>query len=335
MIAGDAGGDEPHNSTLAWLTAHLNHWFALRGAKCRIPTLHIDRGRAVWDARGVTLASLLVSLPVLGLVMGLGEAYGYTWGDLRRMLGAHVVFAAIGWVTLTICAASYRFIPAFLLPTVKLPSAARWQIGGLALSVAGLGLTSLFDVVGVAFWAAAVALSLIAYLLVLQRLIRSRRMKINWGIRHAQIGAVWLVVAIVLGTAVAWKGGWSEDGARLAGTLAAAGLLGWMINFIIGMSYQLFPGFVSRVRSALGWPAVTIAELSVPRMHPFIFVLYNCGAGLVVIAFLVVSPPLALWGSLLLAGGTSLYASATVWGLSFAYRKSLPLSANAALRVLG
>jgi hypothetical protein len=304
-------------------------------ALCQLPILWPGLGKGVAETGMFLAICYLLCAAVLGLVMGLGEAYGYTWGDLRRMLGAHVVFAAIGWVTLTICAASYRFIPAFLLPTVKLPSVARWQIGGSALSVAGLGLTSLFDVVGVAFWAAAVALSLIAYLLVLQRLIRSRRMKINWGIRHAQIGAVWLVVAIVLGTAVAWKGGWSEDGARLAGALAAAGMLGWMINFIIGMSYQLFPGFVSRVRSALGWPAVTIAELSVPRMHPFIFVLYNCGAGLVVIAFLVVSPPLALWGSLLLACGTSLYASATVWGLSFAYRRSLPLSANTALRVLG
>jgi hypothetical protein len=251
------------------------------------------------------------------------------------MLGAHVVFAAIGWVTLTMCAASYRFIPAFLLPTVKLPSAALWQIGVLAISVAGLGLTLLFGVGGAVLWAAAVALSLIAYLLVLHRLIHSRRMKIDWGLRHAQTGAAWLVVAIVLGAAVAWRSGWSEDGAHLTGALGAAGLLGWMINFIIGMSYQLFPGFVSRVRSALGWPAVTIAELSVPRMHPFVFVLYNCGTGLVVIAFLVASSDLALWGSILLAGGTSLYACTTIWGLSFAYRKSLPASANSPLRVLG
>jgi hypothetical protein len=115
----------------------------------------------------------------------------------------------------------------------------------------------------------------------------------------------------------------------------AAGLLGWIVNFIIGMSYQLFSGFVSRVRSALGWPTVTIAELSVPRIHPFIFALYNGGTVLVVIAFLYASPYLALLGSLLLASGTSLYAGTTIWVLSFAYRTSLPAPANKALRVLG
>ncbi len=304
-------------------------------ALCQLPILWPGLGKGVAETGMFLAVCYLLCAAVLGLLMGVGEAYGFAWGDLQRMLGAHVVFAAIGWVTLTICAASYRFIPAFLLPTVKLPSAALWQICALALSVAGLGLTLLFGAAGVDFWAAAVALSLIAYLLVLHRLIRSRRMKIDWGMRHAQTGAAWLVVAIVLGTAVAWKGGWSEDGVRLAGAFGAAGLLGWMINFIIGMSYQLFPGFVSRVRFALDWPAVTIAELSVTRMHLFVFAFYNCGVGLVVIAFLAASPQLALWGSLLLAGGTSLYACTTIWGLSFAYRKSLPARASTALRVLG
>ncbi|MGH7814478.1 MAG: hypothetical protein ACREQI_10825 [Candidatus Binataceae bacterium] len=303
-------------------------------ALCLLPILRPGLGQGVAETGMFLAICYLLCAAALGVLMGLGEAYGFAWGDLPRMLGAHVVFAAIGWVTLTICSASYRFIPAFLLPTIELPSAAVWQLLALALSVAGLGLTLFFGVAGADFWAVAIDLSLIAYLLLLYRLIRSRRMTIDWGIRHAQAGAAWLAAAIILGAAVAWTGAWSEEGARLAGALGAAGLLGWIVNFIIGMSYQLFPGFVSRVRSTLKWPAATIAELSVRRLHPLVFALYNGGAVLIAIAFLAASPRLAFWGSLLLAAGTSLYALTTIWVLSFAYRTSLPASARKALRVL-
>jgi len=304
-------------------------------ALCLLPILWPELGKGVAETGMFLSICYLLCAATLGLLMGLGETYGFVWTGLLRMLDAHVAFAAIGWVTLTICAASYRFIPAFVLPTAKLPRAALWQIWALALSVAGLGTTLLFGGAGAALWGAAAGLSLIAYLLVLLHLIRSRRLKIDWGLRHAQAGAAWLVVTIALGVAAAWNGGWPGDGAALTGALGAAALLGWIINFIIGMSSQLFPGFVSRVRFARDWPAVTIAELSVPRVHRFVFALYNIGVGLIVAAFLLASPRLALCGSFPLAAGTSLYACATIWGLSFAYRKSLPASARNPLRVLG
>jgi len=43
----------------------------------------------------------------LGLLMGIEEARGFIFGNLVTTLGGHVTFAAIGWVTLAICAASY------------------------------------------------------------------------------------------------------------------------------------------------------------------------------------------------------------------------------------
>src|SRR5438105_1899642 len=112
--------------------------------------------------------------------MGLGEAYGFIWADLPRMLSSHVVFAGLGWVTLSICAVSYRLISAYRLPAAKLPAAARFQIYALALSAGGLGLTLLFDGPGLQIWVVALILSLTLYVAILARLTNSTRMKLDW-----------------------------------------------------------------------------------------------------------------------------------------------------------
>jgi hypothetical protein len=303
-------------------------------AVCLLPVLRGGVGKGVAETGMFFSICFLLCAGALGLSMGIEEAYGFVWANLPRMLGAHIIFAALGWVTLTICAASYRFIPAFLLPSVKLPNAAMWQIDALALTVAGLALSLLFALAGVAFWAAAVAASLLMYLVILFRLVRTRRMKIDWGLRHAQAGGVWLVATIILGVVVAWLGAWTHQGARWAAAFGAAGLLGWVVNFIMGMSYQLFPGFVTRVRAGLGWRSVTTLEISVPRSHPLTFVLYNAGVVIVVIAFASKTPQLAALGSILIAGAALLYAAVSLWTLSFAYRRSLPTSAINPLRVI-
>jgi hypothetical protein len=83
----------------------------------------------LWSAAGVGVAEtgmfaaicFLLLAGSIGLLMGIEEARGFVFGNVVVTLGAHVTFGAIGWVTLTICAASYRFVPAFILPTKPLP----------------------------------------------------------------------------------------------------------------------------------------------------------------------------------------------------------------------
>ena len=60
------------------------------------------------------------------------------------------------------------------------------------------------------------------------------------------------------------------------------GLLGWMTNFIVGMSYHLLPGFVVGARSAAGLPLLSVAELSPPRARAFVF--FSLNLGLLVLA---------------------------------------------------
>ena len=147
-------------------------------------------------------------------------------------------------------------------------------------------------------------------------------MAIDWSLGHALAGMLWLIIAIGLSQAVTWLGAWSVEGASLAGALVTAALLGWAGNFIIGMSYQLFPGFVARVRATLRFPALTIAELSVSRPRPFILLGFNAGVIAIAAAFIVRAPTLAVAGGWLVLGAVVPYTAIISWTLSFAYRAS-------------
>lgn len=266
--------------------------------------------------------------------MGIEETRGFLLGNLVTSLGCHVTFAVIGWVTLTICAASYRFIPAFILPKKPLPRIALWQVVALAVATLGLGTSLLLRLPGVRGWGLAAAGALLAYAVIMATLVGSRRIAIDWGLGHALAGMLWLMVALALGQAVTWFGGWSAEGAPYTGALATASLLGWAGNFIIGMSYQLFPGFVARVRTTLRFPALTIAELSASRSRPFTLLGFNAGVIAIAMAFVLRAPALGAAGGWLVLGAVVPYAAVTCWTLSYAYRPSVPPSARRNLRVL-
>ena len=137
-----------------------------------------------------------------------------------------------------------------------------------------------------------------------------------------------------MGLALTFTGAQSEYGSRIAAAYGVMGLLGWISNFIIGMSYQLFAGFVARARTTLGWPAVTIAELSIARTRPFVFIAYNLGVAMVAGGLLAGSIDLAVAGSACIAAGGVVYSVVALWTLSFAYRRAMPSAARTDLRIL-
>ncbi len=317
-----------------WWSAALVFASIILFAVNLFPLLWTGFGRGVAETGMFAAICFLLLTAALGLLMGIEEARGFFWSDIVRSLGAHVVFAAVGWVTLTICAASYRFIPAFILPSEPLPRIALWQIVALILTTLGLGASLLFGLMGTMWWSLAAAGALLAYAAIMATLLRSRRLPIGWGLGHALAGMLWLIVAIALAQIVAWSGAWSAVGAPLAGALATAALLGWAGNFIIGMSYQLFPGFVAKVRSTLQFPVATIAELSVQRPRPFVLLAFNAGALAIAAAFVERLPVLGAVGGWLVLGAIAPYATITFWTLSFAYRRSAPPAPRNGLRII-
>ena len=288
-----------------------------------IPLLWTGFGNGIAETGMFGAICFLLVAAALGLLMGLEEVHGFLWGNLVASLGGHATFAAIGWMTLTICAAAYRFVPAFILPKKQLPPFALWQIVALAIATLGLGTSILFGLDQTLLWSLLIAGALLAWMIIMITLIRSRRMPIEWSSGHALAGMLWLIVAIVLGQLVAWSGAWSARGSRFAGAMATAAILGWAGNFIIGMSYQLFPGFVARVRTAMRFPLLSIAELSIQWPRPLILFAYNAGVISITSAFIIKAPALGAAGGSLVIVAAVPYAAITLWTLSYAYRRSV------------
>ena len=298
------------------------------------PCLWPHAGDGVAETGMFLSLCFLILAASLGFTLAFDKSYDFLGGDVLTNLASHVHFAAVGWVTLTICAVSYRMLPAFLLPRVTLPPRALWQLYALAIAVLGLGFTLLFGIGGATFWALAIVASLAAYVLLIARMVRARRMPIDWTTRHALAGLGWLAVAAILGVTLSVTGGQSDLGNRLAGAYGFAGLLGFISNFIIGMSYKLFPGFVARARSGMGWPAVTNAELSDTRPQPYVFAGFNGGLVFAVAGLLGGWLPIVEVGGIAISCGGLAYAATALWTLSYAYRSALPASARTALRIL-
>lgn len=304
--------------------------FALNMLFCLAPAA----GRGVAET-GMLLAILyLLVAAILGLLLALDKTYGFLHGSVLTNLAAHAHLAAVGWVSLTICAVSYRMIPAFLLPEVELPRAAIWQLYGLAIGVAGLGAALLGGIGGAPIWSGTILLALLAYVAVLASLVRNRRMPIDWAMRHALAGVASLVLSAGLGLTLMRIDPGSELGNRVAGAYGVLGLFGWVTNFIIGMSYHLFPGFVTGLRATVGWPRLAISELALPRCRPFVFFSLNAGVLALACGLITGQGLLARLGTVVIAGGGLVYVAVMARTLGYAYRPSVPRDASDPLRVL-
>lgn len=97
-----------------------------------VPCLAPVRSQGVAESGMLLSILFLLIAAVLGLLLGLDKTFDFLGGNLIANLAGHAHLAALGWVSLTICAVSYRMIPAFLLPEVQLPRGAMWQLYGLA-----------------------------------------------------------------------------------------------------------------------------------------------------------------------------------------------------------
>ena len=318
-----------------WLAATIVFASILMFAWNILPGVMSQVGRGVAETGMFLSVCFLIAAALLGTLLGLDKTYDFLGGSLLTNLAAHVHLAAVGWVTLSICAVSYRMLPAFLLPTIQLPVAAKWQIYALTMTVVGLvgslllrcGMASTFSI--------AITLSMGWYLVIVARMVRTRRMPLDWTPLHALAGVIGLAMAAGLGIGLSFAGGDSALGARLAPAYGAMGLLGFFSNFIVGMSYQLFPGFVTRARTSAGRAGVTIAEISIFRTRLFVFLTLNGGVLLLAGGFVENAVHIAQLGAAMITVAGLVYSAVTLWTLSFAFRDSIRRAAQkTTLRIL-
>jgi hypothetical protein len=304
--------------------------FALNTLACLAPA--VSRRGVAETGMFLAILHLLVAAG-LGVVLALDKTFGLLGGSVVTNVAGHAHLAALGWVTLTVCAVSYRMVPAFLLPSVELPRWAIWQLYGLAASAAGLGIALLGGFGGLPFWAGAVTLAIVAYVMVLARLVGRRRLPIDWTIRHALAGAVWLLFAAGVGLSLVRIDTGTALGSRLVGAYGVMGFLGWVTNVIVGMSYHLFPGFIAGLRVAAGWPRVTAAELSLPPVRLFVFSALNAGVLVLAGGVVAANVVLARLGASILAAGGLTYVVVMARTLRFAYSPAVPGAACRPLRL--
>jgi hypothetical protein len=236
-----------------------------------------------YDATVIGIGTALFCLfgaAVLSLMYALGNGHRPVGGDVFSNIAAHAHLAVLGWVGLTICAVSYRMIAAFALPEVLFPRPARLQVLSLSVIVPLLVVALLARSTLVMPLAAAAAASLLWYVVIVLRLLRARRMPLDWSIRHVQAAMVHLCIAVVCGLAFAFEVDVrSALGTHLAVAYGVLALLGWVSNFVIGVGSRLAPGL-----SAVHGPA-TRAILSA-WIQALMFWAFNLGvAGIVLAAF--------------------------------------------------
>ncbi len=268
---------------------------------------------------GVFAASaFLVVAATIGTLLAIGKSPPILPGGTLDNLAGHAHLAGAGWVGITVCALSYRFLPAFLLPEFDPVVVARRLVVLLVAAVAALAWT-LFTRSGAATaLAIGLAAGVLGHAALVTRVVVSHRLPLDWTTWQAVASTAWCAFAAAGGAATAVVGVDDALGARLAAAYAIAGLLGWFSNLLIGVSYKLFPAFVMAARTELGRAQVPLASLSVPEaVRPVVLALFNAGLVTLVGGLLADLPAALVTGAVLLALGGALYGVCTLRTLAY------------------
>ncbi len=299
-----------------------------------VPCLAPNFGRGAAETGMLMATVFLFCAGFWGSALAFDKGRNLIPGTLIRNLSAHAHLAALGWVTLTICAVSYRFTAVMVTGDAQVSRSAIVQLFALAAATIALFVALMAGAGNIAVWAVAIAVTMAAYALIFRAIGARQGAALGWTGRHAQAALMCLLLAIAAGVAMAIIGVSSSFGNRLACAYGVLGLLGWVSNFIIGMSYQLFAGFVARVRSALDWPQMGVGDLSISTGRPLVFYALNGGVLIMAGGLLADWITVAVAGASLIALAGLIYSAAMAWTLSFAYRRGTPSASDRVLRAV-
>lgn len=210
-----------------------------------LPAAPLPRGIKVHLA--LAFANLFAAATA-GLLLGLDKVFHFLPGYVLANVAAHAHLAALGWAVMLTIGIAYRLLP-MLLPAAM--PGARWLALSAWLLEAGvLGLFA--GLVARSRWAAPFATvaagGIVVFLARVAWMRRHRRpapraaRRPDFGVLQVILALGWLVVAIVLGLALAWGAGTWRMGAVLA--YGAAGLVGFLAQLVVGVRQRLLPLYV-------------------------------------------------------------------------------------------
>ena len=172
------------------------------------PMLRASPQRGVAEVGLMVSTGFLVVAAALGMLLALDKSWSVLHGNVLTNLAAHAHLAAIGWVGLTIVAASRSAsCPPFSCRRSGLTPIAKRLVVALAVAVAVLA--TLLLVRSDVAWAAAGVLTalVLVYVGLVLRVVAHRRLPMDWTAWHAVAGAGWVTFAALTGVVLAWVGG--------------------------------------------------------------------------------------------------------------------------------
>lgn len=235
----------------AWSAGVVMLAVVLFAAQILPPLLRAPRRDAT--VVGVAAAAVyFVAVALLGFLYALDKVHSFLAGSVLSNIAGHAHLGLVGWITLTICAISYRMVTAFLLPAIPLPRAARRQVVLLIVTVPLLVGALLLQSRTAPLFGLFVGAAMLWYAVILARLAAVRRMPIDWSLRHVGAALVHLFVAILSGLALFVIEPGAEAGSRLVAVYGLFLLVGWVSNYVVGMANRMAPGIMGLGGALLG-----------------------------------------------------------------------------------
>jgi hypothetical protein len=227
----------------------------------------------------------IIGAGCFGVAIGLGRAYGPFGLSPLTAAFVHLHLAAIGWPLMMVIGLAYRLVPMFL--PARMPK-------GLALLTSAVLIEAGLVAIVVALLTAAPWLPLGALLIVggLAAFMRQMRDTLrhrlrrppalprrDWSTWQTHAALVWLLIAAVLGMAIAIVPA-GEHQIRLAWLYGVAGLVGFISQIVVGIQGRLVPLYAYyRAMSARGGksPARAANDLPSASFARGIFLLWTTG----------------------------------------------------------
>ncbi len=246
------------------------------------------RGLDRWTFTARLMAIALTGLALtaaFGVALATDRVFKFLPGPFFPTLHAHFHLALLGWVMPVVLGVAARVYPMFLLAAEPGGWPGRMQLWGLGAGVPLVAVGLLASPALVVAGALAVAAASAGHLAWVVGMVRSRRRPaLDWGLRLALTGTVFLAAGTLMGLAFAFG---LISGPRLGLAYAVLGLGGWVSLTMIGMTLKIVPFLVwYRAYAPLVGkaPVPTLAQLSWPASERLAYWLLTGGVTLLAVA---------------------------------------------------
>ena len=294
-------------SGVAWSGLLVTLVFAHVGRKLLGPLRQAPVPAEVKVAFYLAFANIALAA-IVGTLLGLNKHWPFLPGHAFTHAFAHAHLAALGWATMVVFGAGYRLLPMFLpsaMPGGKIvwASALLLEAGTLGLFVAFSTRASWLPLAATVAVAGILAFSSrVVWMLGQPRPAPKALVRPDYGVAQALVSLGYLLLASLLGLALAWAPETTETTLRLASVYGVLGLVGFLSQIIAGVSARLLPLFARLL--AAGWSDDPPSPHALPdrRWQLATFILWTLGVPVLAIGSFLESPSWVSSGGGLLLG---------------------------------